>query len=105
MLSPLTRSFNRYCAEYEKDPDSDAYDLETLKDFAQEVGHGMDGIEGKHEKPSLKSVRQVWKDFTAEFRRSHDPILRNTTLSVTDVRNPFMALPVLSHSRKILIGL
>ena len=38
MLSPLTRSFNRYCAEYEKDPDNDAYNLETLKDFIREVG-------------------------------------------------------------------
>jgi hypothetical protein len=38
MLPSLTRPFNRYSAEYEKDPNNDAYNLETLKDFIQEVG-------------------------------------------------------------------
>jgi hypothetical protein len=37
-----------------KTPDSDTYDLEILKDFAQEVGHGMGGIESEHKKPPFK---------------------------------------------------
>jgi hypothetical protein len=80
ILSPLTRPFNSFCAEYDKDSDNDTYDLETLKDFVQEIAYGMDGIEGEDNKPSLKSIWQTWKDFTAQFRRHHDPIPRNTTL-------------------------
>jgi hypothetical protein len=104
-LSPLTRPFNSYCAEYDKDPNNDAYDLETLRDFVQEVDFGMDGIEGSGCKPSLKSVKQVWKDFTAQFRRRHDPIPLKTTISVTNVRSPSIDPPVLFRSRKMLIGL
>jgi hypothetical protein len=83
-----TPPFDSYCAEYEKDPVEDAYDLETLKDFINEVAFGMDGIEGEGYAPSLKSVKQAWKDFTAQFRRGNDCIPRNTTGSVTNVRNP-----------------
>jgi hypothetical protein len=64
ILSSLTRPFNSFYAEDEKNPDSDTYDLEILKDFAQEVGHGMSDIDGEHKKPPSKSVRQIWKDFT-----------------------------------------
>jgi hypothetical protein len=110
ILSPLIDPgpFNSFCAEYDRDPVKDAYDLETLKEFVQEVGYGMDGVEGdddppdeenveqvppseesdKRVLPSLGSVQQVWRDFTAEFRRHHDPIPRNTTGSVTNVRSP-----------------
>jgi len=85
--SSLTHNpFDSYCAEYDKDPVNGAYDLETLKDFMHEVGHGMDGIKGKGDLPSLKSVLQAWTDFTAEFRRNNNPIPPNTTLSVTNVR-------------------
>jgi hypothetical protein len=52
-----------------------------------EVAYGMDGIEGEDDPPSLKSVKQAWKDFTAQFRRDNSPIPTNTTLVVTNVRN------------------
>lgn len=104
IFSPLIRPFNNFCAEYEKDPNYDAYDLETLKGFAQEIGYGMDGIEGEDDPPSLKSVHQTWKDFTAQFRRHHDPVPRNTTVSVTNVRCPCAIPLILFHSRKMLTG-
>jgi hypothetical protein len=82
------RPFNSLCAEYDKDSVKDAYDLETLKEFVQEVG-GTDGMEGDDDPsyeesvervppskesdermpPSLGSVQQMWRDFTAQFRR------------------------------------
>lgn len=98
-------SLHSYCTEYGKDPVNDAYDLETLKDFMNEVGHGMNGIEGEDDTPSLKSVKQAWKDFTAEFRRHNDPIPRNTTLSVTNVRKSLLwTLSILlPPSRNMLI--
>jgi hypothetical protein len=49
-LPPLTLSpplFTSFCAKYNKDSDKDASNLETLKDFVQEVSYGMNGIEGK----------------------------------------------------------
>lgn len=52
-----------------------------------EVTYGMDGIEGEDNPPSLKSVKQAWKDFTAQFRRDNGPIPTNTTLAVMNVRN------------------
>jgi hypothetical protein len=42
------------CRGREKPPDGDTYNLEILKDFAQEVGHGMSGIESEHKKPPSK---------------------------------------------------
>jgi hypothetical protein len=36
---------------------NDAYDLETLKDYVQEIAYGMDGIEGKDDPLSLESVK------------------------------------------------
>jgi hypothetical protein len=106
-LSPLTRPFDSYCAEYKKDPVNDAYDLETLKDFMHEVAYGTDGIDGGDDPPSLKRVKQTWKGFTAQFRRDNDPIPGNTMLSVTNVRIPVHGPSCFSqpHSRKILTGL
>ncbi|KAL6240235.1 hypothetical protein RBB50_012872 [Rhinocladiella similis] len=73
-----------YCTKNYKDPVKDAYDLKTLKHFTKGIVWGLDGCEGENDLPSAKSTRQVWKDFTAQFRRQHDPIPRNTTLSVTN---------------------
>jgi hypothetical protein len=88
--SPLTHSFDSYCAQYDKDPVNGAYDLESLKDLMNEVAYGMDGIEGEGCPPSLKSVRQSWKDFTAQFRRENDLIPPNTTLSSQMYASPSM---------------
>lgn len=63
-----------------------------------EVGHGMNGIKGKDDLPSFKSVKQAWKDFTAEFRRHNDPIPPNTTRSVTNVRKSLIMDPLNSSS-------
>ncbi|KAJ4507506.1 hypothetical protein HRR83_004084 [Exophiala dermatitidis] len=73
-----------YCTKNQKDPVKDAYDLKTLKHFTKGIVWGLDGCEGEDDLPSAKSARQVWKDFTAKFRRQNDPIPRNTTLSVTN---------------------
>lgn len=75
---------NRYAEDYGKHPVDDAYDLETLKDFAKKLAYGIEGRDG-NSKPSLKSVLEAWKDFRADFRRLHEPISRNTTLSVMNV--------------------
>lgn len=74
-----------YCAKYGKDPVKDAYDLETLKHFTKGIVWGLTGCKGEDDLPSAKTVKQVWKDFTAQFRREHEPIPRNTTLSTTNV--------------------
>ncbi len=74
-----------YCTKTYKDPVKAAYDLKTLKHFTKGIVWGLDGCEGENDLPSAKSARQVWKDFTAQFRRQNDPIPRNTTLSVTNV--------------------
>jgi hypothetical protein len=76
----------RYCAKYGKDPVKDTYDLETPKHFMNGVVFGLRGCEGEDAPPSFKSVKQVWKDFIAQFRWENDPIPRNTTISVTNVR-------------------
>ncbi|KAK5188855.1 hypothetical protein LTR96_010859 [Exophiala xenobiotica] len=73
-----------YCTKNDKDPVKYAYDLKTLKHFTKGIVWGLDGCEGENDLPSAKSARQVWKDFTAQFRRQNDPIPRNTTLSVTN---------------------
>jgi len=82
--------FDRYAEDYGKHPVDDAYDMETLKDFVKKIAYGIEGRDGIAE-PSLKSVIQAWKDFRADFRRLHEPIPRNTTLSVTNVRIPALA--------------
>lgn len=73
----------------------------------REVAHGMDGIDGGDELPSLKSVKQTWKDFTSQFSRDNDPIPGNTTPSVMNVRRPFpwALLFLISRSRKLLLVL
>jgi hypothetical protein len=48
------------------------------------VAYGIEGCGGEDDKPSLKTIK-VWKIFTAQFRREHDAIPRNTTMSVTNV--------------------
>jgi hypothetical protein len=53
----MVAGFRDIYAEDEKNPDSDTYDLEILKDFAQEVGHGIRDIDDEHKKPPSKSVR------------------------------------------------
>jgi hypothetical protein len=87
ILSPLTHPLDSYCTKYDRDSVDDACDLEMLKDFIGGVSYSMNGIEGEDDLPSLNSVKQVWKDFTAQFRRNNDPIPPNTMLSVTNVRN------------------
>jgi hypothetical protein len=63
----LTYPLRCCCAEYNRNPVRDAYDLETLKGYVNEVGYRVDGIEGIGDAPSPGSVGQAWKDFTAEF--------------------------------------
>ena len=76
MLSPLTLlPFNSFCVGYDKNSNDDAYDLETLKDFIQEVAYGMDGVEGEDDPPSLKSVKQAWKDLQLSFAGNMIPSL------------------------------
>jgi hypothetical protein len=67
----------------------------------------MNGMDGWDELPSLKSVKQTWKDFTSQFRRDNDPIPGNTTLSVMNVRKsfPWALLFLISCSRKLLLVL
>jgi hypothetical protein len=64
-----------------------AYDVETLKEFANIIGHGIDGAYGDS-RPSKASVEQVWKRFLAAFRRKHGQIPRDTALTVWNVRDP-----------------
>src|SRR5205823_2400017 len=62
------RPFNSFCAEDDKDSSKMPYDLETLKEFVQEVGSigGMEGDDGlsyeestEQVSPSLGSVQQI----------------------------------------------
>jgi len=62
-------SLNSFRAEYDKS----RIRKPTISrlDFFEEVAYG---IEGESNPPFLKSVRQVQKDFTAQFRRDRDRI-------------------------------
>ncbi|KAL1847875.1 hypothetical protein Plec18170_008285 [Paecilomyces lecythidis] len=72
-----------FCTAKNKDPEASAYDLESLKDFVHNLAYG---IEGKYddEIAGQGSVKEVWKRFTAGFRRHHDAIPSHITLSVTN---------------------
>jgi hypothetical protein len=59
VLAPLAHPFGSHCARYDKDPVNDAYDLEVLKDFMNEVAYGVNGIEGEDALPSPKGVKQT----------------------------------------------
>lgn len=96
----------RYCAKYDKSPIKDAYDLETLKHFMNGIVFGLKGCKGEDDLPSFKSVKQVWKDFTAQFQRENNPIPPNTTLSVTNIRgiryipsHPFSVWAILTEAQ------
>lgn len=62
-----------------------AYDLQSLKDFVHQLAYG---IEGNYDDPiaGQGSVIVIWKRFTAGFKRDHDAIPGNITLSVRNVR-------------------
>jgi hypothetical protein len=47
----------------QKDPDSGAYDLDRLKDFIHEAGHGTESGKDSEDKPSLKGFPHEWNDF------------------------------------------
>lgn len=59
--------------------------------FMNGVVFALNGCNGLSDRPSFNSVKQIWKDFTAQFRRENDPIPGNITISVTSVR-AFMSL-------------
>ncbi|KUL85000.1 hypothetical protein ZTR_07766 [Talaromyces verruculosus] len=72
--------WREYCAAKGKDPVTSAYDLESLKDFVHQLAYGIEGIYDD-EKAGQGTVMVTWKRFTAGFKRDHDAIPRNITLS------------------------
>ncbi|KAK7398162.1 hypothetical protein QQX98_012469 [Neonectria punicea] len=72
--------WNQYAEEHDH---PSPYDLKYLKDFIKEVAFGIDGVEDDPN-PGEGTVMIYWKQFMAGWRREHDAIPRNTTLSVTN---------------------
>jgi hypothetical protein len=67
---------------------------ETLKDFVQEVGYGMDGVKGEHDPPSLKASGRRGKILRLNFDGAMIPS-PNTSILVTNISSPSLAPPVL----------
>ncbi|KAK7417505.1 hypothetical protein QQZ08_011587 [Neonectria magnoliae] len=59
------------------------YNLKSLKDFVKEIAFGIDSVEDDPN-PGEGTVMIYWKQFMAGWRREHDAIPGNTTLSVTN---------------------
>ncbi|KND89402.1 hypothetical protein TOPH_06078, partial [Tolypocladium ophioglossoides CBS 100239] len=74
--------WNQYAEEH-ADDDPSPYDLKSLKDFMKEIAFGIDGAEDDPN-PGEGTVLVYWKQFMAGWRREHDAIPGNTTLSVTN---------------------
>ncbi|KDN70506.1 hypothetical protein CSUB01_07951 [Colletotrichum sublineola] len=72
--------WNQY-AIHHADVNPSPYDLKYLKDFIKDIAFSIDGAEGDPN-PAAGTVMVYWKQFTAGWRREHDPIPGNTTLSV-----------------------
>jgi len=60
--------------------------MKTLKDFVYTVAHAINGA-CSDIKASQKTVMQRWKEFITGFRRKHDLIPSEITLSVTNIRD------------------
>ncbi|RMZ92010.1 hypothetical protein DV736_g736, partial [Chaetothyriales sp. CBS 134916] len=90
----------RYCEKNKKDPVKDAYDLRTLKHFTKGIVWGVNGCDGEDDFPSAKSVKQVWKNFTAQVRRDHEPVPPCTLRSTTNWLNQQINLRGLPASKR-----
>ncbi|KAK2022058.1 hypothetical protein LX32DRAFT_574259 [Colletotrichum zoysiae] len=72
--------WNQYAAHH-ADANTNPYDLKYLKGFIKDIAFSIDGAEGDAN-PAERTVMVYWKQFTAGWRREHEPIPGNTTLSV-----------------------
>ncbi|KAL2273120.1 hypothetical protein FJTKL_04930 [Diaporthe vaccinii] len=75
----LWKQFAQDHAEDNPDP----FDLKSLKDFVKEIAFSIDGA-GDDPNPAGSTVLVYWKQFMAGWRRVHDAIPPNVTLSVTN---------------------
>ncbi|KAL8396616.1 hypothetical protein RB594_003623 [Gaeumannomyces avenae] len=74
--------WKQYAKEHAED-DPSPYELRSLKDFVKGIAFGIDGAENDPN-PAEGTVMLYWKQFMAGWRREHDAIPPNITLSVTN---------------------
>ncbi|EJT69100.1 hypothetical protein GGTG_13368 [Gaeumannomyces tritici R3-111a-1] len=77
--------WNQYAEDHAQDEPS-PYKVKFLKDFVKEIAFGIDGAEGDPN-PARGTVMLYWKQFMAGWRREHEAIPANITLSVTNFIN------------------
>ncbi|EJT69642.1 hypothetical protein GGTG_12526 [Gaeumannomyces tritici R3-111a-1] len=76
-----------YAENHAQDQDQPSpYKVKSLKDFVKEIAFGIDGAEGDPN-PGQGTVLLYWKQFMAGWRRKHEAIPPNITLTVTNFIN------------------
>ncbi|EJT69139.1 hypothetical protein GGTG_13248 [Gaeumannomyces tritici R3-111a-1] len=79
--------WNQYAENHAQDQDQPSpYKVKSLKDFVKEIAFGIDGVEGDPN-PGQGIVLLYWKQFMAGWRRKHEAIPPNITLTVTNFIN------------------
>ncbi|KAM9874786.1 hypothetical protein VDGL01_11107 [Verticillium dahliae] len=79
--------YDRMCGLWDhfakEHPEANPYDLASLKEFMKDIAFSIEGAEDD-QNPAEGTVLVYWKQFMAGWRRDHDAIPGNITLSVTN---------------------